>query len=203
MWDKLKKVVVGFLVLLALLVIYNVVSFVFSDGWASWSMGKMLSLFVWMLKTVFFATILYLVLPIIIYLLLETTIQNPILKVAAGVGCIYIFWWVSGTPSFSWSLLNPLELFAAAMKLVKLAFQTYFLTILVMPQEVMTIIGVIASLIGTVVIYIFPDAPGAFDDIAAIGTLITVVFVYLNTFATLIKRQVGERIRNRHFSHDD
>ena len=75
-----------------------------------------------------------------------------------------------------------------------MSVQIYMLVILVMPSELMSILGTVATVIGSIVIYIFPDAPGALDDIAAVCTLISMVFVYLNTLAMLLKQHSGRVI---------
>ena len=57
-----------------------------------------------------------------------------------------------------------------------MSVQIYMLVILVMPSELMSILGTVAAVIGSIVIYIFPDAPGALDDIAAVCTLIINIY---------------------------
>ena len=93
---------------------------------------------------------------------------------------------------FTWgSLSTPLD---SAIKIVRMSVQIYLLVILVMPSELMSILGTIAAIIGSIVIYVFPDAPGALDDIAAICALKSMIFVYLNTLAMILKRHSGRVI---------
>ena len=181
-----KWLIVAVLVSLAVFAVWNIASFALGGSWTAWGLGKLLSMFWAMLKYIFFATVLYLVPPIAVYVLLAAMLKNPFLRAASGIGCAYVFWVLSGGSSlFTWgSLYAPLD---TALKLIRLSLQIYFLVILVMPPELMSILGTIATVIGSIVIYFFPDAPGALDDIAAVCTLISMVFVYLNTFAMFIK----------------
>ena len=181
------------LIALAVLTVYKIAAFVFSDTWTAWGMGQMFSLFMKLLRWVFFTTILYLIPPIVIYWLLLAMLKNPVIRAAAGVGCVYIFWVIGGGSGlFAWgSLSTPVD---SAIKIVRMSVQIYLLVILVMPSELMSIIGTIAAVIGSMVIYIFPDAPGALDDISAVCTLISMIFVYLNTLAMILKRHSGRAI---------
>ena len=187
-----KGVIVAVLVSLAGFAVWNIGSFALGGSWTAWGLGKLLGMFWAMLKYIFFATVLYLVPPIAVYVLLVAMLKNPFLRVASGIGCAYVFWVLSGGSSlFTWgSFYAPLD---TALKLIRLSLQIYFLVILVMPPELMSILGTIATVIGSIVIYFFPDAPGALDDIAAVCTLISMVFVYLNTFAMFIKNHT-ERV---------
>ena len=181
------------LIALAVLTAYKVAAFVFSDTWTAWGMGQFFSLFMSLLRWAFFATIIYLIPPIIIYWLLLAMLKNPAVRAAAGVGCVYLLWLIGGGSNlFTWgSLSTPLD---SAIKIVRMSVQIYLLVILVMPSELMSILGTIAAIIGSIVIYVFPDAPGALDDIAAICALKSMIFVYLNTLAMILKRHSGRVI---------
>ncbi|MBQ7154282.1 MAG: hypothetical protein IJR85_01865 [Synergistaceae bacterium] len=181
-----KKIVVCVLVGLAVYAVWNISAFVFGGSWTAWGLGKITSLFWTMLRYVFSVTVLSLLPPVAVYLLLLAMLKNPVLRVASGIGCAYAFWVLSGGSAlFTWgSLYTPLD---SVLKIIRLSFQIYFLVILVMPGELMSILGTIATVLGSIVIYFFPDAPGALDDIAAVCTLISMVFVYLNTLAAFIK----------------
>ncbi len=52
-----------------------------------------------------------------------------------------------------------------------------------MSSELMRILGTIAAVVGSMVIYIFPDFSGMFDDISAIS----MIFVYLNRLVVIHK----------------
>lgn len=54
----------------------------------------------------------------------------------------------------------------------------------------MGIIGCIASMVVSMIVFILPDMPGAYDDVAAICTVMAVIFVYINTLAVIIKRRL-------------
>ncbi len=179
-----KKIMLWLFIILALFVIYTAISFFFGDTWGSLGVKKVISIFWYLFKKAFFLTIPSLMLPILIYILLQWTIKNSYLRVIAGIGSLYIFYIINGGLSFS-----------APIQSLKLAFQVYFLTVLVMPHEMMSFIGAVTCMIGSIIIDFFPDLPGSFDDLGAICTLISMVFMYVNTLATLIKRQIGERIR--------
>jgi hypothetical protein len=188
-------IMLGIFIIFALIVVYKFCGFLFGGGVIRneiiATFGKLIGLVVWMLKKVFLATIIYLFPPIIMYCVVNSVtkniftnrIANILVRAIAGVGSIYIFYLLSGDVTLS---------LKGALEAVKLAFQIYLLVILVMPQEFMMILGTIASVIGSIVIFIFPDLPGAFDDMAAICTLITIIFVYLNTLALFIKRFTGK-----------
>lgn len=189
----IKSVIVFALIALAVWTVWNVTAFIFGDSWTAWGLGQILWLFVSLLKYVFFATIFYLIPPILIYWVLLVMLKNPFIRAAAGIGCVYLFWVLGGGSSIlSWSSFSaPID---TALKIIRMSLQIYLLIILVMPSELMSIIGTIASIIGSIVIYFFPDAPGALDDIAAVCTLISMVFVYLNTLAMILKQHSGKVI---------
>lgn len=181
-----KNLVVCVLLGLGGYAVWKLSIFVFGGSWTAWGLGKVISLVWTMLKFVFSATVLSLLPPIAVYLLLVGMLKNPVLRVASGIGCAYAFWALSGGAAiFTWgSFYTPID---TVLKMLRLSLQIYFLVILVMPHELMSILGTIATVIGSIVIYFFPDAPGALDDIAAVCTLISMVFVYLNTLASFIK----------------
>lgn len=190
----IKTVITAALIALAVLVVYGVVSFALSDSWTAWGVGQVLSLSFSLLRWVFFATIPYLIAPIIIYWFLVVMLKNRFIRVAAGIGCVYLFWvFAGGSGLFTWSRFSSAPV-GTAIKIIRMAVQIYLLVILVMPRELMNFIGAAAAVIGSVVIYIFPDAPGALDDVAAICTLISMVFVYLNTLALIVKQYSGRVI---------
>ena len=181
-----KKIVVCGLLGLGVYAVWSISVFVFGGSWTAWGLGKVISLVWTMLRFVFSATVLSLLPPIAVYLLLVGMLKNPVLRVASGIGCAYAFWVLGGGASiFTWgSFYTPID---TVLKMLRLSLQIYFLVILVMPPELMSILGTVATVIGSIVIYFFPDAPGALDDIAAVCTLISMVFVYLNTLASFIK----------------
>ena len=189
----IRNIITALLVALAVWTVWKVTAFVFGDSWTAWGLGQILGMFWSLLRYVFFATIFYLVPPILIYLILLVLLRNPFIRAAAGIGCVYLFWILGGGSGlFTWSSLSaPID---TALKIIRMSLQIYLLIILVMPSELMSIIGTIASVIGSIVIYFFPDAPGALDDVAAICTLISMVFVYLNTLAMIIKQHSGKII---------
>lgn len=186
-----KNVITSILITLAILTAYKIAAFILSGSWSAWGLGQLFSMFVSILRYVFFATILYLIPPVIIYWGLLFMLKNPFVRIMAGIGCTYIFWVIGGGSSlFEWgSLSAPID---SAVKIVRMSAQIYLLVILVMPAELMSILGTIAAVIGSMVIYIFPDAPGTLDDISAVCALISMVFVYLNTLATIIERHSGK-----------
>ena len=177
--------VVGLLIALAMLVIVRTLSFIFSDTWASWSAGKIFSMAISLFIKAFVFTIPSLLLPFLIYIMLQIIVRNSLLRITSGVGCLYIFYLLNGGISVT-----------APVQSLRLSFQVYFLMVLIMPQEIMTVIGAFACMAGSIIINIFPDLPGTLDDLAAICTLIAMVFIYINTLATFIKRQLGERLLN-------
>lgn len=185
-----KNILTAILVCLAGVTVWSIISFVFGGSWTAWGLGKLFGVFWAMLKYVFMSTVFFLVPPIAVYILLVAMLKNPILRIASGIGCTYLFWIAfGGSALFSWgSLTTPID---TVLKIIRLSLQVYFLVILVMPPELMSILGTIAAVIGSIVIYFFPDAPGALDDIAAVCTLISMVFVYLNTLAMFIKQHAG------------
>lgn len=181
-----KKIVVCALLGLGGYAVWKISVFVFGGSWTAWGLGQVMSLVWTMLRYVFSATVFSLLPPIAVYLLLVGMLKNPVLRVASGIGCAYAFWVLGGGAAiFTWgSFYTPID---SVLKMLRLSLQIYFLVILVMPPELMSILGTIATVIGSIVIYFFPDAPGALDDIAAVCTLISMVFVYLNTLAAFIK----------------
>ena len=188
-----KNVITYALIALAVFTVYKVAAFMLSDSLSSWGLGQLLKLFAVMLRYVFFATILYLIPPVLIYWVMLAMLKNPFVRVAAGIGCVYIFWIIGGGQSlFAWeSLSAPLD---SAIKIVRVSAQIYLLVILVMPSELMSILGTVAAIIGSMAIYVFPDAPGALDDISAVCALVSMIFVYLNTLAMVLKQHSGKII---------
>ena len=186
-----KNVITSVLIALAILMACKIAAFIFGGSWSAWGLGQLFSMFVSMLRYVFFATILYLIPPVIIYWGLLLMLKNPFVRAVAGIGCVYILWVIGGGSSlFEWgSLSAPID---SAVKIVRMSAQIYLLVILVMLAELMSILGTIAAMIGSMLIYIFPDAPGALDDISAVCALISMVFVYLNTLAMILKRYSGK-----------
>ena len=197
-----KNVITYALIALAVFTVYKVAAFMLSDSLSSWGLGQLLKLFAVMLRYVFFATILYLIPPVLIYWVMLAMLKNPFVRVAAGIGCVYIFWIIGGGQSlFAWeSLSAPLD---SAIKIVRVSAQIYLLVILVMPSELMSILGTVAAIIGSMAIYVFPDAPGALDDISAVCALVSMIFVYLNTLAMVLKQHSGKIISKltQIFSH--
>ena len=197
-----KNVITYALIALAVFTVYKVAAFMLSDSLSSWGLGQLLKLFAVMLRYVFFATILYLIPPVLIYWVMLAMLKNPFVRVAAGIGCVYIFWIIGGGQSlFAWeSLSAPLD---SAIKIVRVSVQIYLLVILVMPSELMSILGTVAAIIGSMAIYVFPDAPGALDDMSAVCALVSMIFVYLNTLAMVLKQHSGKIISKltQIFSH--
>ena len=147
----LKKIATLLLIALAVLLVYNAISFFWGDSWASISVRKVISFFWYFFTKAFVFTIPSLILPILIYIILQLTIKNSALFVAVGIWSIYFLYWIKGGISF-----------LAPMQSVKLVFQIYFLTVLVMPHELMTFIGAVTCMIGSIVIDFFPDLPTSF-----------------------------------------
>jgi hypothetical protein len=202
LWRISQYIVLGVFIIFALIAAYKFYGFLFelhdflfgggiirrTFGKFTWSViWGIMGSFAWMLKKVFLATFISLLPPIIVYCIVNSItknvfaskIANALARLIAGVGSIYIFYLLSGPVTFS---------LAGVLGLIKLAFQIYFLCILVLPSECMMILGAVASVIGSIIIGIFPDLPGTIDDTGAICTLITMVFVYMNMLALLIKR---------------
>lgn len=98
-----------------------------------------------------------------------------------GVGSVYLFYLFSGSITFSTD---------GALSLVRLAFQIYFLILLVIPDVFINVVSAIVCVIGSIVIFIFPDLPGFIDDMAAICVLITMVSAYMNTLAMFVKKGI-------------
>ncbi len=188
-----KNVITCALIALAVLTVYKAAAFMLSDSWSSWGLGQLLKLSAVMLRYVFSATIIYLIPTVLIYWVLLAALTNPFIRAAAGIGCVYIFWVIGGGQSlFAWKNLSaPID---SAIKITRVSAQIYLLVILVMPSELMSILGTAAAVIGSMVIYVFPDAPGALDDISAVCTLVSMIFVYLNTLAMLLKQHSGKII---------
>lgn len=190
-----------------------------SGGVVQWGVlkigGLILSMFIYVLSITF----PYIFPPIIVYLLLEVFLRKLpyIMRWGAELGCTYIFYilsnfmsgdsllqgaqymlWLSDNiPYMQWLLwLSDTQYVLWMPRLIiwlrwlLLAFQVYFLFILVMPQEFMGIIGCIASMVVSMIVFILPDIPGAYDDVAAICTVMAVIFVYINTLAVIIKRRL-------------
>ena len=175
-----------FLCGLAIYVLYSVGAFLFnwnsSGGIVQWGVLKIGGLFLSMFTYVLSVTFPYIFPPIIVYLLLEVFLRKLpyIMRLGAELGCTYIFYLLSG-------LINSNS---GLIQWMLLAFQVYFLIILVMPQEFMGIIGCIASMVVSMIVFILPDMPGAYDDVAAICTVMAVIFGYINTLAVIIKRRL-------------
>lgn len=189
----IKYIITAGLIGLAVWTVWQLSAFALGGSWTAWGLGKLLTISVSLLRWVFFATIYSLIPPILIYWGLLFMLRNPVLRAAAGLGCVYLFWvWGGGAEMLTWSgLFTPID---TVLNIIRMSVQIYMLVILVMPSELMSILGTVAAVIGSIVIYIFPDAPGALDDIAAVCTLISMVFVYLNTLAMLLKQHSGRVI---------
>ena len=54
----------------------------------------------------------------------------------------------------------------------------------------MNIIGCITSVVVSMIVSVMPNMPGAYDDVAAICTVMAVIFGYVNTLAVIIKRRI-------------
>ena len=54
----------------------------------------------------------------------------------------------------------------------------------------MGIIGCIASMVVSMIVFFLPDMPGSYDDVAAICTVMAVIFGYINTLVIIIKRRI-------------
>lgn len=130
-------------------------------------------------------TIHLLVVPIAVYLVLEAMIRSSLLRVGAGIGCAYLLWLVSGDLELSLS---------SATGMLLTFFQIYFLLVLVLPAELITIVGGVVCVIGSAIIYVMPDLPTSLDDVAGICTLISVVFIYVNSIALFIKQRIGPQV---------
>lgn len=180
---KLRIAVVAVLLIMAAAVAYEIVVFFWNHDLIARGLVTVIDFFIWILKNALLFTLPCLIAPIVIYLLLHVIVRNPILRLVSGIGCTYLFWIFGGDVEFSLS---------GAWALVRLLFQVYFLIILVMPQELMMAVGAIACMIGTIIIDFLPDVPlTTVDDLAAICALISMVFLYINTLATLIKQKVA------------
>jgi hypothetical protein len=177
----IRYIFLGVMLLFAGIMLYHLCHFLFRGGIVMAGIWKLLGLMWWMLKKVFWATLPCLIAPIAAYAVIYKSTRNEVLRFIAGLGFIYVFYLFSGDISFSLdSVLN----------MVKFAFQLYFLILLVIPGTLMIVAGAVASIIGTIIIYILPDLPGVLDDIGAICILIAIVFVYMNTLATAVKKLV-------------
>lgn len=176
-----KNVITSLLIALAILTAYKISAFILGGSWSAWGLGKFLGMLLSILRYVFSVTILHLIPPVIVYWALLLMLKNPFVRIMAGIGCTYIFWVIGGVIGGGYSINN-------VMKIIQMSVQIYLLVILIMPAELMSILGTIAAVIGSMVIYIFPDAPGTLDDISAVCALISMIFVYINTLATIIKR---------------
>ena len=159
------------LLVLALVVIYKICSGVASllsgSGIVGAGVGRLIGMFWSLLVWVFFKTVLYLLPPLLVYILIQFLVSHPFLRYAAGIGSIYLFWILSGGFSFSFSmLLSPID---TIFRIVRLVFQIYFLAVLVLPNELMNLIGAVGSFLGGLLINAIPvGIPGvSFDDIAA------------------------------------
>lgn len=178
-WMKL--IPVGILLILCALAAFKVCSFLFRGGLITSSIGDILSSFWWMFKKVFFATIPFLIPPVLAAAIVYTLSVNKILRFLMGVGSVYLFYLFSGSITFSTD---------GALSLVRLAFQIYFLILLVIPDVFINVVSAIVCVIGSIVIFIFPDLPGFIDDMAAICVLITMVSAYMNTLAMFVKKGI-------------
>jgi len=87
-----KKISVGILLILCAILVYRVCNFLFGGGLFMSSAMKVLSLFWWMLKKVFFATFLYLIPPILVSIVVYILSANKVLRFLMGVGSIYLFY---------------------------------------------------------------------------------------------------------------
>ena len=193
----MRRALIGVLLILAAYVIWKLFHYVvLNDGLMRKGLGKVLGLFGTMFKAVVWGTVPSLLLPIGIYFFIELTLRNmvSIIRVAAGIGSIYLLWRFSGSMRLT---VNPAKLASDALTLAKLCFQVYYLIILVLPQELMSIIGAGASFIGAMIVALIPSLPTAYDDIAAISTIIVMIFVVLNTSAVAVKRVVRGIVKPR------
>ena len=193
---KILKGISFLLIILAVVVIYKVLSGVVSlfsgFGIVSVGAGKIISMFFSLFIWVFTKTFLYLLPPVAIYIIILSLVRHPLLRFAAGIGSIYLFWIFSGGFSFEASmLLSPSKILDAIIRIIRLIFQIYFLTVLVIPEKLMNLAGAAASFIGGLLINAIPVGIPAvsFDDIAAM-TVLTCFIMYLNTIALFVKRSV-------------
>jgi hypothetical protein len=176
----LKNIGLGVLFLLGALLIYHICAFIFGGGIVMGSLWKVCGAFWFMFKTAFLATFLSFFLPVAIYaLIVYVAGDKTVLRIMAGLGGVYFLYWLSGDVSFSLD---------SALNLVKLAFQLYFLILLVLPEPLVYIAEAVACAIGSIAIILFPDLPGSVDDMGAIGVLITMVLVYMNILKYLVKK---------------
>ena len=191
---KILKGISFLLIILAVFVIYKILSEVVSlfsgMGIVSLSAGKIVSMFFSLFVWVFMKTFLYLLSPVAIYIVILALVRHPLLRFAAGIGSIYLFWIFSGGFSFQASILfSPSQILDAIIRIIRLIFQMYFLTVLVIPEKLMNLAGAAASFIGGILINAIPVGIPAvsFDDIAAMSVL-TCFIMYLNTIALFVKR---------------
>ena len=189
-----------------------------SGGVVQWGVLKIGGLFLSMFTYVLSVTLPYIFPPIIVYLLLEVFLRKIpcILRWGAELGCTYIFYilsnfmsgglllqwaqymlWLTDTPWMQWTLwltnsqhVRWIPSLVQWLHWLLLAFQVYFLLILVMPQEFMNIIGCITSVVVSMIVSVMPNMPGAYDDVAAICTVMAVIFGYVNTLAVIIKLRI-------------
>lgn len=127
----------------------------------------------------------YICIPVALYTMCNIATENIITRILMGTGCVCLLWYISPEISFS---------MAGAKNCVKLIFQMYFLMTLLLPQELVSIIGGIVTTIGVVIIYIFPGLSDSVT-ISLICSMVFLIFVYINTLASIVKRAVNAIIR--------
>ena len=188
---KLQMILAAACVILAACVLWRFFHYVvLNNGFLRRGLGKFLTVVWKVFAKVLWATLPSLLLPIGIYLFVEKTLGAlwPLIRVAAAVGIMYLFLRLSGGVSLSFNL--P-KMASETLSLAKAYFQAYYLIILILPQEFMSMLGGAASVVGVAVVALIPSLPGAFDDLTAVSTLIMMIFGVLNTSASLVKRAVA------------
>lgn len=167
------------------------ISFVFGESAVKSGAITLFSMFIKILIWALTNTFLYFLPPIVIYVLIQFLIRHPFIRFLAGIVGIYLFWILSG--GFSFSISSPID---SVARIVRLVFQIYFLTVLIIPQSLVRLVGSVASFLGGIIVSSIPVGVPmtSIDDIAAMLVL-TYFITYLNIVASFVKKIVAHSLK--------
>ena len=194
----LKKFLQGIVLLIGIIALITIcsglISLLFGKGMVNAGIRKMISVFWRIFSWVFVKTFFYLLPPIIIYILIQLLVTHPVMRFMIGLGSIYLFWILSGGLSFSIS--SPIN---SLIRIIRLVFQIYFLTVLIIPQPLVIIASAVASFIGGIIVNSIPIGIPMMSVDSIVAMIVLSYFImYLNVIASFVKKAVGHsaKIKN-------
>ena len=187
----LKKVLQAIVLLIGIIALITIcsglISLLFGEGMVNAGIRKMISAFWRILSWVFVKTFFYLLPPIIIYVLIQLLVTHPVMRFMIGLGSIYLFWILSGGLSFSIS--SPIN---SLIRIIRLVFQIYFLTVLIIPQPLVIIASAVASFVGGIIVNSIPIGIPMMSVDSIVAMIVLSYFItYLNIIASFVKKAVG------------